>query len=73
MLLFPGELLAVTVLAMWWFQDDAIEADEKYGNEDTDFIDGENDDKGEKYGDAKKMTMIARQLSLLCGLRGGFM
>ena len=31
---------------------------------------GDDDDKGEKYGDAKKMTMMARQLSLLCGLRG---
>ena len=31
---------------------------------------GDGNDKGEQYGDAKKMTMVARQLSSLCGLRG---
>ena len=48
MLLFPGELSAVTVMAMWWFQDDAIAADEKYGNEHKHYIDGDDNDKGEK-------------------------
>ena len=46
MLLFPGELSAVTVLAMWLFQDDAIEADEK--DEHKHYIDGDDNDKGEK-------------------------
>ena len=72
MLLFAGELSAVTVMAMWWFQDDAIDADEKDDNEDKDYIDGDDDDddddKGEKYGNAEKMTIMPGQLSLLCGL-----
>ena len=43
MLLFPGELSTVTVMAMWWFQDDAIEAEEH-----KHYIDGDDNDKGEK-------------------------